>query len=161
MYLFFHLYMFQATSAHHQEETIVSTHPLVLHTGKVTVRRADQLGMLLFVMELQFRKRKGSKLTISWGSLSLFRVTNNCVLKARVFEMHMYLEPSLNLPKLQGFVCPVLVTLTSKSGWYLNFGALVSANPWVLFDQKLVKLRNKWHFVDKKTEIMQRVLKIQ
>jgi hypothetical protein len=29
MYLFFHLYMFQATSAHHQEGTIVSTHPLV------------------------------------------------------------------------------------------------------------------------------------
>jgi hypothetical protein len=28
-YLFFHLYMFQATSAHHQEGTIVSTHPLV------------------------------------------------------------------------------------------------------------------------------------
>jgi hypothetical protein len=28
MYLFFHLYMFQATSAH-QEGKIVSTHPLV------------------------------------------------------------------------------------------------------------------------------------
>jgi hypothetical protein len=28
-YLFFHLYMFQATSAHHQEGAIVSTHPLV------------------------------------------------------------------------------------------------------------------------------------
>jgi hypothetical protein len=32
-YLFFHLYMFQAISAHHQEGTIVSTHPLVQHTG--------------------------------------------------------------------------------------------------------------------------------
>jgi hypothetical protein len=29
MYLFFHLYMFQARGAHHQEGTIVSTHPLV------------------------------------------------------------------------------------------------------------------------------------
>jgi hypothetical protein len=28
-YLFFHLYIFQATSAHHQEGTFVSTHPLV------------------------------------------------------------------------------------------------------------------------------------
>jgi hypothetical protein len=28
MYLFFHLYMFQATSTHHKEGTIVSTHPL-------------------------------------------------------------------------------------------------------------------------------------
>jgi hypothetical protein len=29
MYLFFYLYMFQATSAHHQEGTIVSIHPRV------------------------------------------------------------------------------------------------------------------------------------
>jgi hypothetical protein len=42
MYLFFHLYTFQTTSAHHQEGTIVSTHPLVYHTGKVTGRRAGQ-----------------------------------------------------------------------------------------------------------------------
>jgi hypothetical protein len=33
MCLFFHIYMFRATSAHHQEGTIVLTHPLVQHIG--------------------------------------------------------------------------------------------------------------------------------
>ena len=49
------------------------------------------------------------------GSLSLFRVTYVCVLKGRVFEIHMQLEPSLKLPTFQGLLCPVLAALTSKA----------------------------------------------
>jgi hypothetical protein len=31
----------------------------------------------------------------------------------------------------------------------------------VLFEEKKTILRNKWHFVENKTEIMQHILKIQ
>jgi hypothetical protein len=48
MYLFFHLYMFQATSAHHQEGTIVSTHPETCRGGKINtlkkVKKVRQVG---------------------------------------------------------------------------------------------------------------------
>jgi hypothetical protein len=52
-------------------------------------------------------------------------------------------------------------TLTFKRlGWYLHFSAWSTKN--VSFEQKKIKLKKKkQYFVEKKTEIMQHVLKMQ
>ena len=46
-----------------------------------------------------------------------------------------------------------------QPGWYLNISARFMSN--VLFENKNIKLWNKWHFVEIKTGIIQHVLKMQ
>jgi hypothetical protein len=55
---------------------------------------------------------------------------------------------------------PTHLALTFKRpGWYLYFHAWFMKN--MRFEKKKIKLWNKLHFVENKTEIMQHVLKIQ
>jgi hypothetical protein len=45
------------------------------------------------------------------------------------------------------------------TGGYLNFSTCFMKN--VLLEQKMINSRNKWHFMENKTDIMQHELKLQ
>jgi hypothetical protein len=80
----------------------------------------------------------------------------------RHFCITLYLEPSIELMKFQGLLCLVMAALSSIGpGRNLNFWALVSANHEYYLIRKIVKFRNKLHFVGKENRGYAACVKIQ